>query len=86
MFSGGAIYPFSSSLDPPSNRIKCFGIRALTSLIPLCPSPKTEKKLKIFKTSFLIRKQKKRNTSHTQERCAQFKKYFSLYLGGLYFG
>ncbi len=64
MFEGGAIHPFCSPLAPPSNRKWCFGLRAFTPLIPLCPPPKTEKEiLKFFKTSFPIRKQKKRNTS-----------------------
>jgi len=46
-FSVGAIHPFSSPLAPPSNEkeIMCFGLRAFTPLIPLCPSPKTEKEI-----------------------------------------
>jgi len=66
VFEVGAIHPFCSPLAPPSNEkeIRCFGLRAFTPLIPLCPTPKTEKEIcKFFKTIPTAVGKKKRNTS-----------------------
>jgi len=45
MFSVGAIHPFYSPLDPPSNRIKSFGLRAFTPN-PSALHPKQKNKFK----------------------------------------
>ena len=88
MFSVGAIHPFCSPLAPPSNRNRSFGLRAFTPLIPLCPSPKTEKQNQIlFKSDLLSQIKRKTCTSYnTAYLVTAFYKSLHPYLPPLHYG